>query len=68
MKGMVELHKLTLPELEDKARALRRQLFVLRVQKGSGQLAKPAQMKLARRDLARVLTLAGEKRRQEAKK
>jgi len=68
MTKPVELRKLTMPELDDKSRSLRRQLFVLRTQKAQGQLAKSAQMKQVRRELARVLTLAGEKKREEAPK
>ncbi len=62
-----ELRKLALPELEDKARGLRRQLFVLRSQKGQGQLAKPSQLRIARRELARLLTLVGERKREGGK-
>jgi len=68
MKRIAEMKKLTLPELEEKARTLRRSLFILRTQHGQGQLAKPGQMRQARRDLARALTMAGEKRREGAGK
>ena len=46
-----------------KTRALRRQLFVLRVQHSQRQLAKTAQLKETRRELARVSSILGEKRR-----
>jgi len=68
MTKPIELRKLTVHELDEKAKVLRRQLFIFRTQHAGGQLAKTAQVKLARRELARVLTLAGEKRREEARK
>lgn len=66
MTKVVELRRLSVPELEDKVRTLRRQVFVLRVQHSQRQLAKPAQLREARRELARVLTLIGERRTAEA--
>lgn len=58
-----ELRRLSMPELEEKTRALRRQLFVLRVQHSQRQLAKPAQIREVRRERARVSAILGEKRR-----
>ncbi len=63
MTKPVELRKLSMPELEEKSHSLRRHLFVLNVQHSQRQLAKPAQIRQARRDLARVLTIVAEKRR-----
>ena len=59
-----ELRKLSLPELEQKAADLRAQLFKLRLQKSQRQLAKTADLAVTRRDLARVLTVAGALQRQ----
>jgi len=61
-----ELRKLSLPELQEKAVVLRQQIFKLRLQQSQRQLAKTADMSVTRRDLARVLTLVGEARRQAA--
>ena len=63
MTKPAELRRLSLPELEEKTNALRRQLFVLRVQHSQRQLAKPGQLREARKELARVMTLLGERHR-----
>ena len=39
---------------------LRREQFNLRMQKGSGQLTRPSEMKRVRRDIARIKTIIGE--------
>jgi len=67
MTKPAEIRKLSLPEIEEKVGAARRQLFVLRVQHGQRQLAKTSQMREARRELARLETLLGEKRRDGVK-
>ena len=63
MTKPVELRKLSVPELEEKVQGLRRQLFVLRVRHSQRQLAKPAQIREARRDLARSMSILGELKR-----
>jgi len=50
--GVDELQK----QLED----LLREQFNLRMQKGTGQLARPSQMKSVRRDIARIKTVMAE--------
>ena len=57
-----ELIDKTVGELEAKEKELAEQLFALRLQKVTGQLEKPAKIRTARRDLARVLTVQREKR------
>jgi large subunit ribosomal protein L29 len=42
----------------------KRTLARLRLERGMGQLAKPHQIREARREAARILTLLGERRRQ----
>lgn len=42
---------------------LRREAFNLRMQKGTGQLGRPSQIKAVRRDIARVKTVLTERRR-----
>jgi large subunit ribosomal protein L29 len=54
-------------ELREKESELAQQLFSLRLQKVTGQLENPAKIPQTRRDLARVLTVLGEKRRAEKK-
>jgi large subunit ribosomal protein L29 len=60
-----ELREQTVEELRDKEKDLAEKLFALRLQKVTGQLESPAKVKVARRDLARVLTVLREKERGE---
>lgn len=57
-----ELREMTLEELEQKEREFKRKLFNLRFQKATGELDNTAELKKTRRDIARVLTIAREKR------
>ncbi len=56
-----ELREMTEAELRSKETDLAEQLFALRLQKTTGQLENTAKIPQARRDLARVLTVLGEK-------
>ncbi|MDH3522719.1 MAG: 50S ribosomal protein L29 [Acidobacteriota bacterium] len=56
-----ELRELTIGDLRQKEEELAEQLFALRLQKVTGQLDNPAKLRAARRDLARVLTVAHQK-------
>ena len=53
---MSEIKDLTEAELVVKSRDLRQELFQLRLQQASSQLEHPAQMRLLRRDVARLET------------
>jgi large subunit ribosomal protein L29 len=53
---MSEIKDLTAAELVVKSRDLRQELFQLRLQQASSQLEHPAQMRLLRRDVARLET------------
>jgi large subunit ribosomal protein L29 len=55
---------MTLAELEQKERELKRKLFNLRFQRATGQLDNSAELKKARRDVARVMTIAAAKGRE----
>ena len=59
----VELHLKTENELQDILSELSKEQFNLRMQKGTGQLAKPDQVKKVRRDIARIHTVLNEKKR-----
>jgi large subunit ribosomal protein L29 len=59
-----ELREMTLAELEQKERELKRKLFNLRFQRATGQLDNSAELKKARRDVARVMTIAAAKGRE----
>jgi len=58
-----ELRQKDLPALQQELHEMLREQFNLRIQKGSGQLAKPHQMKDVRRNIARVKTIINEKAR-----
>jgi large subunit ribosomal protein L29 len=60
----VDLRQSSVEELLAKEKELAEQLFALRLQKVVGQLDNPARIPSVRRDLARVLTVLGEKRRE----
>jgi large subunit ribosomal protein L29 len=59
-----ELREMTLAELEQRERELKRKLFNLRFQRATGQLDNSAELKKARRDVARVMTIAAAKGRE----
>ncbi|HEX4955766.1 MAG TPA: 50S ribosomal protein L29 [Thermoanaerobaculia bacterium] len=58
-----EFRNLTVEELQAKERDLADQLFNLRINKATGKLENPAKIPAVKRDLARVLTVLGEKQR-----
>ena len=60
-KSINELRDRTVEELRVKEKELSQQLFVLRLNKSTGQLESPAKVRQARRELARVLTVLREK-------
>ncbi len=51
----------TVDELRTREKELSQQLFALRFTKSTGQLESPAKVRMVRRELARVLTVLGEK-------
>ena len=55
-----ELRAKTSEELQAMVTELLREQFNLRMQNGSGQLAKPSQIKTVRRDIARIKTIMKE--------
>ncbi|MCC7251408.1 50S ribosomal protein L29 [Hyphomicrobium sp.] len=57
-----DLRSLTLDQLDDQLAKLKKEQFNLRFQKASGQLENTSRVRQVRRDIARVLTLAGQKR------
>ncbi len=48
-------------ELGDELLALRREAFNLRMQQGTGQLARPSQVRVVRKDIARIKTILKER-------
>jgi large subunit ribosomal protein L29 len=57
-----DLRVMTDDQLNDEALKLRKERFNLRFQKASGQLQDTARVRVVRRDIARVMTLAAQKR------
>jgi large subunit ribosomal protein L29 len=51
-------------ELREQLSGLLREQFNLRMQKGTGQLVKPHELRRVRRDIARVNTILNEKSRE----
>jgi len=61
-----ELRELSVAELEQKERDLKRKLFNLRFQRATGELDNTAELGKTRREIAQVLTVTAEKRMREA--
>lgn len=57
-----ELRTRSPEELQKELMNLLREQFNLRMQRGTGQLSKPSQMKAVRREIARVKTIMGEQK------
>lgn len=56
-----ELREKSVDDLNSELLALLREQFNLRMQRGSGQLSRPHQMKEVRRSIARIKTVLNEK-------
>ena len=52
-----ELRQKNSAELDKLLRDLKREQFNLRMQKGTGQLSKPSEVRRVRRDIARIKTI-----------
>jgi len=61
-----ELRDLTDDELVDKLAETRKELFNLRFQHATGQLDNPRKLRVVRQDIARIMTVQGERQRQQA--
>jgi large subunit ribosomal protein L29 len=61
MKGKANLRELSEPELEQKARELREEVFNLRFQVSMAMAKNPARIGQVRRELARVQTILRER-------
>jgi len=57
-----DLRVMTEDQLDDEALKLKKEQFNLRFQKASGQLQGTARVRVVRRDIARVKTIATQKR------
>ena len=61
-KRLSDIKVMTEDQLEDEALRLKKEQFNLRFQKASGQLQDTARVRVVRRDIARVKTIAAQKR------
>ena len=57
-----DIRVMTEDQLNDEALKLNKEQFNLRFQKASGQLQDTARVRVVRRDIARVMTVAAQKR------
>jgi len=62
-----DFRDMSLDQLDDQLVKLKKEQFNLRFQKASGQLENTSRVRQVRRDIARVQTIAGEKRAGETK-
>jgi len=62
-----DLRRMTLDQLEDEALKLKKEQFNLRFQRATGQLENTSRVRVVRRDIARIKTIAAQKRAGEAK-
>jgi len=61
MKKPSELRALTVDELRQEEKNLRKELFNLRFQKTTGEIENPLRIRHVRKDIARLLTIITEK-------
>jgi len=62
-----EIRELSVPELVARSRELKDEMFHLRIQKASGQLEKPSQIRALRKEVARVETVLTQRKSTAAK-
>ncbi|MEW6107987.1 MAG: 50S ribosomal protein L29 [Nitrospirota bacterium] len=58
-----EFREITIEELIAKEQDMRKELFNLRFQKATGEIENPMRIRAIKKDIARVLTIIGEKKR-----
>ena len=61
-----KLRDMTVDELIQKESDLRKELFNLRFQQATGEIENPMRIRAVRKDIARVLTLVTEKRKEKS--
>jgi large subunit ribosomal protein L29 len=69
VKGMTasDIRARTVDELTEEVETLSKEIFNLRFQRASGQLENTARVREVRRNIARIKTILGERRRREAR-
>ena len=63
-----DLRAMTIDQLDDEMMKLKKEQFNLRFQRATGQLENTGRVREVRRDIARVKTVAAQKRASEKKK
>lgn len=63
---ITEIRELSSEELQGRLRDLKQESLNLRLQQATGQLENSARLRLVRREVARVLTVLSERKRQAA--
>jgi len=63
-----EVRGLTEDEIEDRLHELREEMFDMQLKKRAGETQNPLRERTLRREIARVLTIKNEKRREENEK
>ena len=63
-----DLRAMTVDQLDDELLKLKKEQFNLRFQRATGQLENTSRVRQVRRDIARIKTVAQQKRASEAKK
>ena len=62
MSRAAKFKDLTVDQLDDELAKLKKEQFNLRFQRASGQLENTARVRVVRRDIARLMTIARQKR------
>jgi large subunit ribosomal protein L29 len=63
-----DLRAMTVDQLDDEALKLKKERFNLRFQRATGQLENTARVRQVRRDIARIKTIAAQKRAGESRR
>ncbi len=63
MKKPSEMRNMTVDELRQEQRDLKKELFNLNFQKVTGEIENPLRIRQVRKDIARILTVINEKNR-----
>jgi large subunit ribosomal protein L29 len=63
-----DLRAMTVDQLDDEALKLKKERFNLRFQRATGQLENTARVRQVRRDIARIKTIAAQKRAEESRR
>ena len=62
MARAADLRTLTIDQLDDELTKLKKEQFNLRFQRASGQIENTSRVRVVRRDIARIMTIARQKR------